>query len=73
MWSAILGFFGGIFSFIGKVVPMIGAYFAGKKAAKAEVLENTIKAKTEAEQVGQTVKDELRKKPVGDYIRDNDI
>lgn len=73
MFAAIVGFFGGIFNFFSKIIPMLGAYMAGKKAAKADVLENTIEAKTEAEKVGQEVEDELKKKPVGDYIRDNDI
>ena len=77
MMSVIVGAVGGFLSkaaeSVGKYLPMIGAYFAGKKAAKAEVIENTLEAKNEAEEVGQEIKDELREKPTGDYIRDNDI
>ena len=73
----VAGAFGSAFSKLAdsfsKYAPMIGAYFAGKKAAKAEVLDNTIEAKNEAEEAGQKVEDELRDKPTGDYIRDNDI
>lgn len=77
MWTTIASVFGGalskLMSSVAKYAPMIGAYIAGKKSAKSDVVENTLEAKNEADEAGQKVEDELRDKPTGDYIRDNDI
>ena len=71
--SGVLGFFGKLVEGLMKHAPVIAAFFAGKKVAEAKVTENNLEAKIKAEEEGQKVKDELREKPVSDYIRKNDI
>ena len=71
--APVLGILGKLIGGLTKFLPFLAAFRAGKKSAQAEVTENTLEAKEEAEDAGQKVKDELRDKPVGDYIRDNEI
>ena len=71
--APLMGVFGKLLGGLVKFLPFLAAFRAGKKSAQAEVTENTLEAREEAEDAGQEVKDELREKPVGDYIRDNEI
>ncbi len=73
MFSSIVEKLKGLFSGLVKYLPIIAAYFAGKASAKTEVTQENFEAKVEQEEAGQKVRDELRDKPTGDYIRENRI
>lgn len=69
--------FGGVGRIILKAVPYVATYFLGRKLgrtgtrkeAKTEMLEQ----RELGEQEAQGVRDQLKKKPTGDYIRRKDI
>lgn len=69
--------FGGVGGIIRKAVPFVLTYFFGKKMGERDTrqqAEGEIKEQRErADKAAQDVRDDLSKKPTGDYIRGKDI
>lgn len=69
--------FGGVGGIIRKAVPFVLTYVFGKKMGERDTRqqaeEETKEARERADKAAQDVRDDLSKKPTGDYIRGKDI
>jgi hypothetical protein len=69
--------FGGVGGLIRKAVPYLATYVFGKKMGerrtRTRAEEETREQRELGERRAQDVRDQLDRKPTGDYIRDKDI
>lgn len=69
--------FGGVGRTILKVVPYVATYFLGRKSGERGIRKEANREVLEQREVGereaQRVRDEITKKPTGDYVRGKDI
>jgi hypothetical protein len=68
---------GGVGGILRKAVPYIATYLFGRKMGerrtRQQAEEETLAQRERAEKAAQEVRDELSRKPTGDYIRNKDI
>lgn len=69
--------FGGVGGLVRKAIPYVLTYVLGKKMGERDTRnqaeEETKAARERADQAAQDVRDELKTKSTGDYIRNKDI
>ena len=69
--------FGGVGGLIRKAVPYVATYIFGKKMGERDTRkqaeEETLEQRERADKAARDVRDQLDRKPTGDYIRGKDI
>jgi hypothetical protein len=69
--------FGGVGGIIRKAVPFVATYIFGKKMGERDTRkqaeEETLEQRERADKAARDVRDQLDRKPTGDYIRGKDI
>ena len=69
--------FGGVGGIIRKAVPFVATYIFGKKMGEKDTRkqaeEETLEQRERADKAARDVRDQLDRKPTGDYIRGKDI